>query len=130
MLVQCLDAVHLERKWGCRGDVEECRRDAVANREACIVPGTITTKLTRASIVVAMLDNYNSQCQKANVNCSGWFCNNARGRLCCANIASQKAYESLRSRGTRLCQGGIIEWRRGLQSTLESTGRRYHDSPM
>ena len=34
-----------------------------ANGEASIAPSRIPARLTRASIVVAMLGNYNSQCQ-------------------------------------------------------------------
>jgi hypothetical protein len=37
-----------------------------ANREASIAPSTIPARLTRASIVVAMLGNYSSESPKAS----------------------------------------------------------------
>jgi hypothetical protein len=62
MLVQFLDAANLERKRRCRGDAgrmwKRCSRES-----ASVNTTEDNNKLTRASIVVAMLGNYNSQCQ-------------------------------------------------------------------
>ena len=48
-------------------------------------------ELTRASIVEAMLGNYNRQCAITSANLYGSFCNDARRKLWSAKIASQKA---------------------------------------
>lgn len=86
-------------------------------------------QLTRASIVVAMLGDYNSQSPKANATASGSWCNDAEEVLWFAKIASQKSIG---------CRDGVEDfWDKENKSALPdlaeyltSTARRDHGSPM